>query len=43
MLEFQEGSMWIGVLIWMMLRHLGRKDRSRFLIFVRMGWERVRR
>lgn len=40
MLEFQEGSMWIGVLIWMMFRHLGRKERSRFLIWVGVGWEK---
>lgn len=37
MFEFHEGSMCIGVLIWIMFRHLGRKERSRFLICVWMG------
>lgn len=34
MWTFHDGSTWIGVLIWMMLRHLGKKWRSRFLVCV---------
>lgn len=33
--------MWIGVLIWIMFRHLGRKERSRFLICVGVGWDGI--